>query len=89
MAASRRPKTRLPSTKNQIIFTCFLATFIAYVERVGFSIAFTAISQQHDISKAALGGVLSAFYWGYGLSQVSLVSHLPLCISRRACPNRL
>lgn len=72
MAGLRRPNSRLPSTKNQIVFACFLATFIAYVERVGFSIAFTTISQENHINKAALGGVLSAFYWGYGLSQVSL-----------------
>lgn len=75
MARSRRPNYRLPSTKNQIVFACFLATFIAYVERVGFSIAFTAISQENDINKAALGGVLSAFYWGYGISQVMIQGH--------------
>ena len=70
LSGSGRSNSRLPSTKNQIIFACFLATFIAYVERVGFSIAFTAISHKADINKTALGGVLSAFYWGYGVSQV-------------------
>ena len=70
----KRPESRSPGVKKQIVFACFLATFIAYVERVGFSIAFTAISQKADINKAALGGVLSAFYWGYGLSQVGSAS---------------
>ncbi len=47
-----------------------MATFTAYVERVGFSIAFTGMSQVAQLDEAAKGTVLSAFYWGYGLSQV-------------------
>jgi ACS family sodium-dependent inorganic phosphate cotransporter len=51
---------------------CLLATFTAYVERVGFSIAYTAMAKKADISEAVKGTVLSAFYWGYGISQVSM-----------------
>lgn len=53
-----------------IVFTCFLATFTAYVERVGFSIAFTAMAKEANLDESVKGTVLSAFYWGYALSQV-------------------
>lgn len=56
--------------KLHIVLACFLATFTAYVERVGFSIAFTAMSKQSNIDEHVKGNVLSAFYWGYGVSQV-------------------
>lgn len=54
-----------------MVVCCFLATFTAYVERVGFSIAFTAMSKQAQLDEHVKGNVLSAFYWGYGVSQVS------------------
>jgi ACS family sodium-dependent inorganic phosphate cotransporter len=57
--------------KVLIVACCFLATFTAYVERVGFSIAFTAMSKQARLDEHIKGNVLSAFYWGYGVSQVS------------------
>lgn len=56
--------------RHQITALCFAATFVAYMERVGFSIAYTAMARQAGISEAVKGSVLSAFYWGYGLSQV-------------------
>ena len=54
----------------QIVVACFLATCTAYVERVGFSIAFTAMAKTAHIDEHVKGNVLSAFYWGYGVSQV-------------------
>lgn len=51
------------------MLACFLATFTAYVERVGFSIAFTAMAKQAGVSEAVKGTVLSAFFWGYAVSQ--------------------
>lgn len=54
-----------------MVFMCFLATFTAYVERVGFSIAFTAMAKEANLDELVKGKVLSAFYWGYALSQVS------------------
>lgn len=59
-----------PAPKVAIVLCCFLATFSAYVERVGFSIAFTAMSKQSQLDEHVKGNVLSAFYWGYGVSQV-------------------
>lgn len=60
--------------RHHIVFACFLATFTAYVERVGFSIALTAMAKQSQVDEAVKGTVLSAFYWGYGVSQVSHVN---------------
>ena len=62
-----RKKWRL-EPRYQIVLACFLATFSAYVERVGFSIAFTEMAKRADLDESVKGTVLSAFYWGYGLS---------------------
>lgn len=56
--------------RYQIVFACFLATFTAYVERVGFSIAFTTLAKDANLDESLKGTVLSAFYWGYAVSQV-------------------
>ncbi len=65
-------KRRLVEPRHLIILACFLATLSAYVERVGFSIAYTAMAKVDKVDEATKGTVLSAFYWGYGVSQVSL-----------------
>jgi ACS family sodium-dependent inorganic phosphate cotransporter len=65
------PKGRFSlEPRYQIIALCFLATFCAYVERVGFSIAYTDMAKTAKVDEAVKGAVLSAFYWGYGVSQV-------------------
>jgi ACS family sodium-dependent inorganic phosphate cotransporter len=46
-----------------IVLATFLATFSAYVERVGFSIAFTDLAKEAGLDESVKGGVLSAFYW--------------------------
>ncbi len=58
--------------RHTIVAACFLATFIAYVERTGFSVAYTAAAKEQAVSEAVKGTVLSSFFWGYALSQVSL-----------------
>jgi hypothetical protein len=69
-AAAQRGTCKPVTPKVLIVLCCFLATFSAYVERVGFSIAFTAMSKQAQLGEHVKGNVLSAFYWGYGVSQV-------------------
>ncbi len=65
--------------RYQIVLATFLATLTAYVERVGFSIAFTAMAASASLDESIKGTVLSAFYWGYALSQVRAeCSHWPL-----------
>jgi hypothetical protein len=73
-AASVWQPTRMSrlEARHTIVLATFLATLTAYVERVGFSIAFTAMAKQARLDEAGKGTVLSAFYWGYGLSQVRL-----------------
>ena len=73
----------LQEPRHQITLLCFLATFTAYVERVGFSIAYTAMAKQVNVSESVKGTVLSAFYWGYGVSQVVLP--FPSVPLERAC----
>jgi sugar phosphate permease len=58
--------------RSLIIAACFLATFIAYVERTGFSVAYTAAAKEHAVSEAVKGTVLSSFFWGYAVSQASV-----------------
>ena len=62
-------KSRLEA-RHQVVFACFMATLVMYMERVGFSIAFTEMAKAAHLDAATMGTVLSSFYWGYGLSQV-------------------
>ena len=68
------PCMALQEPRHQVTLLCFLGTLVAYVERVGFSIAFTEMAKQAGTSEAVKGAVLSAFYWGYSLSQVRPLS---------------
>ena len=68
--------------RYQIVLACFFATLTAYVERVGFSISFTEIAKQASLDESVKGTVLSAFYWGYAVSQASSrgqLSHSRAC----------
>ena len=65
--------------RYQIVFACFLATFTAYVERVGFSLAFTALAKEAGVGEGTKGTVLSAFFWGYAVSQVIVPPALHAC----------
>lgn len=56
--------------RYQIVFACFLATFIMYLERMGFTIAWGEMVKQAEINEDVQGQVLAAFYWGYISSQV-------------------
>ena len=67
---SSGPSRRRIEPRHLIVLACFLATLSAYVERVGFSIAYTAMAKTAQVDEATKGTVLSAFYWGYGISQV-------------------
>jgi hypothetical protein len=70
MPTAQRQQWRRLQPRHVIVGLCFLATFTAYVERVGFSIAFTSLARQVGFDEQVKGGVMSAFYWGYGVSQV-------------------
>ncbi|KDD74572.1 hypothetical protein H632_c1215p0, partial [Helicosporidium sp. ATCC 50920] len=77
LGALRRNGVRIESKlalrlepRHLIILCCFLATLCAYVERVGFSIAFTGMAASAGVDERVKGAVMSAFYWGYALSQI-------------------
>ena len=53
-----------------IVLACFLATFTCYVDRVGFSIAYTPVAEAEHETEALKGAILSAFYYGYSTSQI-------------------
>ena len=66
-----RPEHQNSHTRSLVVAACFLATSIAYVERTGFSVAYTAAAKEHAVSVAVKGTVLSSFFWGYAVSQAS------------------
>ena len=60
-----------PEPRHLIVMVCFLATLTAYVERTGFSIAYTIMAKDAgSVDEGTKGVVMSAFYWGYGISQI-------------------
>lgn len=67
------PSSRDPAmvrTKLLVVFLCFLAVLTFYIERVGFSIAYTHAASLAGLSQTTKGHVLSAFYYGYATSQI-------------------
>lgn len=70
-ASSLKPRKGFQwEPRFQVILACFLATLTAYVERTGFSIAYTAMAKAAQVEESVKGTVLSSFYWGYGVSQI-------------------
>ena len=55
---SRRRLLPALQARHQIVLACFLATFTAYVERVGFSIAYTAMAKEAKVPiSCSAGGI--------------------------------
>lgn len=48
----------------------FLCTLVCYIERQGYSIAFTEIANEADLSESSKGRVLSSFFIGYAGMQL-------------------
>ncbi|KAL3520294.1 hypothetical protein ACH5RR_018443 [Cinchona calisaya] len=53
-----------------IVLLTFVCTFVCYIERVGFSIAYTIVADAAGINQTSKGMILSTFYYGYASSQV-------------------
>ncbi|KAK9287242.1 hypothetical protein L1049_015655 [Liquidambar formosana] len=53
-----------------IVILTFICTCVCYVERVGFSIAYTVAADAAGVSQSSKGTILSTFYYGYACSQV-------------------
>lgn len=61
--------TNLPK-RYVIVFLTFVCTCVCYIERVGFSIAYTFAADAAKVNQSTKGTILSAFYYGYACSQV-------------------
>ncbi|KAF8402722.1 hypothetical protein HHK36_010811 [Tetracentron sinense] len=53
-----------------IVVLTFICTCVCYVERVGFSIAYTIAADAAGVNQSNKGTILSTFYYGYACSQV-------------------
>lgn len=53
-----------------IIFLCFLATTINYIDRTNLAVAAPFMSKDLHINAALMGLVLSAFFWTYAIFQL-------------------
>lgn len=53
-----------------IVLLTFICTNVCYIERIGFSIAYTLAADAIGVDQSSKGLILSAFYYGYVVSQV-------------------
>ncbi|XP_054791946.1 probable anion transporter 5 [Prosopis cineraria] len=53
-----------------IVILTFICTSVCYIERVGFSIAYTIAADAAKVNQSSKGAILSTFYYGYACSQV-------------------
>lgn len=60
----------MPRIRWLIIWMCFLANAISYIDRANLAIAAPAIRSELGIDAAAMGLVLSAFFWTYAVMQL-------------------
>jgi ACS family sodium-dependent inorganic phosphate cotransporter len=60
---------RMPQRYVMVLLT-FVCTSVCYIERVGFSIAYTAAANDAGVGETVKGQLLSTFFYGYALSQV-------------------
>ncbi|CAI7770412.1 unnamed protein product [Closterium sp. NIES-53] len=68
-AKFRRFLARMPQRYVVVLLTAACTT-VCYIERVGFSVAYSLVANRNHVDQATKGWVLSAFYYGYALSQV-------------------
>ncbi|CAM9715612.1 unnamed protein product [Ectocarpus fasciculatus] len=67
MASSSWGRARSYQTVTVLIFLC---TLVSFFERMGFSIAFTSIAEEHGLTETEKGLTLSSYYFGFTVSQV-------------------
>jgi sugar phosphate permease len=60
----------MPKIRWLMIWLCFLANAIAYIDRTNIAVATPAIRAEMGIDAAAMGLVLSAFFWTYAFLQL-------------------
>ncbi|HKY18930.1 MAG TPA: MFS transporter [Rhizomicrobium sp.] len=60
----------MPKIRWLIIWMCFLANAISFIDRANLSIAAPAIRADLNIDAATMGWVLSTFFWTYAIMQL-------------------
>jgi len=60
----------MPKIRWLIIWMCFIANAISYIDRANLAIAAPVISRELGLDAAAMGLVLSAFFWTYAAMQL-------------------
>jgi len=60
----------MPKIRWLMIWLCFLANAIAYIDRANLAVATTTIRGEFGISAATMGLVLSGFFWTYAFLQL-------------------
>jgi ACS family D-galactonate transporter-like MFS transporter len=60
----------MPKIRWLIIWMCFLANAISYIDRANLAIATPAIRAELGIDPATMGWVLSTFFWTYAVMQL-------------------
>lgn len=55
---------------RRVVWLCTLCTFVAYVERVGFPIAYAQLAKREAVGEGVEGAVMSSFFLGYALTQI-------------------
>jgi ACS family D-galactonate transporter-like MFS transporter len=60
----------MPKIRWLIIWMCFIANAISYIDRANLAIAAPLIRQELGLDAAAMGLVLSAFFWTYAAMQL-------------------
>jgi len=60
----------MPKIRWLIIWMCFVGNAIGYIDRANLAIATPAIRSELGIDAAAMGLVLSAFFWTYAVMQL-------------------
>ncbi|CAI5520425.1 unnamed protein product [Closterium sp. Naga37s-1] len=61
-----------------VVLLTAACTTVCYIERVGFSVAYSLVANRNHVDQATKGWVLSAFYYGYALSQVGVLRMRPV-----------
>jgi MFS transporter, ACS family, D-galactonate transporter len=60
----------MPRLRWTITFLCFLANTINYVDRANLAVATPFIRKELGIAAAAMGLILSGFFWTYSVMQL-------------------
>lgn len=63
---------RTSRKRYEVIFLCFIASFICYIDRVNISVAIIPMQEEFQWSATLKGLVLSSFYVGYTLFQIPI-----------------